>query len=137
MPGSCEHLVQLGLAGVARLRARWFMRGGSYAPHPRDPETLRLVADLVIGVAMLARLTGRMARFNEDGIVELEAEQGHRDTLIVCSGGGSRRWPAVEAEVDLRRRAAERRGRRVHAALVAGVEPRREETPPASIVSGD
>lgn len=133
----CGRLLDLGLSGFGRLRARWFMRRGSYAPHPREPETLRLVADLVIGVAMVARLTGRAVRFGEDGILELETQAGQRAALVVCSGGGSRRWSAVEAEVDMRRRAAERRGQRVRAALVAGVVPHRAEAAPESIVAGD
>ena len=135
--GICERLMQLGVLGIGALRARWLMRQASYAPHPREPEMLRLVGDLVIGVAMVARLTGRTVHFDEEGIVELESADGARALLIVCSGCGSRRWEAVEAEVDLRRRVLERRGHRPRAALVAGVpEPRRSASAPDSIISG-
>lgn len=136
--GICERLMQLGLLGVGGLRARWFMRYESYAPHPREPETLRLLADLIIGVSMVARLTRCIVRFDDEGAVELQSPEGARTVLVVCSGGGSRRWEAIEAEVDLRRQALERRGDRPRAALVAGVPgQRRTAVPPDDIVSGE
>lgn len=54
--GVCERLYALGLLRIGRLRAQWLLRKTSYAPHSREREVLQMLADLVIAIALLARL---------------------------------------------------------------------------------
>jgi hypothetical protein len=129
---ACTDLAELGLLPVGRVRARWLLRGDEYAPRPRDGEVRRLLADLMLGIVMLARLTESRPRFDVEGFIELEGQGRSGVAVLVCSGGGSRRWAAVETHA--RFRAQQLRGRRVGAALVAGVAgPRTDIAPPPDI----
>ena len=68
----------LGVIGLGRLRACWLLREQAYAPHPNDPELLWLLGDLIMGLQCSERLTARRARFDEEGLVELEGRSGGR-----------------------------------------------------------
>jgi hypothetical protein len=133
--GLCNQLRHRGLVWFGQLRARWFLEEGAYLPsHSVSP---LLVADLLLGVAMIQRLAGVQAHLQDEGIVEFEAANGRRVSVICCSGGGHMRWALVEGRVLARRRAIGARLSAPRRALVAGVSGGRTEvsTPP-DIVAG-
>jgi hypothetical protein len=53
--GLVERLGALGLVKVGRLRARWFVQGRPYCPE--EAGTLGLIADLLLALAMMARVS--------------------------------------------------------------------------------
>ena len=134
---ACSRLTTLGLLGLGCLRASWLVRSEAYMPHPAEPEVQRMLADLIIGVSMLQRLTGREARFDESGIVEFEDEDGLAASVMVCSGGGHRRWAHIEGIVGHRRQQLATRRRPPRRALVAGVSGGRQDTATPSDITGE
>lgn len=133
---TCDRLCSLGLVRLGKLRASWLLRDEPYAPHPAAPESERLLADLIIGIAILERLTERTARFGEDGFVEMEMEQRAPIPVLLCSGGGSSRWARLEGEVRFLREKASEHRRAPHGALVAGVVGGRVSVAPPPNISG-
>jgi hypothetical protein len=118
VPGVCERVFALGMLGLGRLRATWMLHERRYLPH-RD-FVVRLLADVLLCIAMIERLTGSRARFDEDGLVEFS--DGNRVVeLVVCSGNGWMRWAQMEASVAFRLERLAREGRRPALALVSGV----------------
>lgn len=138
VPLVCERLVGHGLLVLGELRARWLMRPGSYLPHPTDAAVVRLLADLVVGVAMLSRLSGCVIHhFDRSGVVEFETPQGARRSLLVLSGEGSRPWQSVQGEVDARMPGLRQIGQHVVGTLVAGIRGySRATVTPEDIVDG-
>lgn len=134
---ACSRLTALGLLGLGCLRASWLVRSEPYMTHPVEPEVHRMLGDLIIGVSMLQRLTGREARFDETGIVEFEDEEGRTASVMVCSGGGHRRWAHVEAIVGHRREQLTGSRRPPRRALVAGVAGGREVVAAPSNITGE
>jgi hypothetical protein len=121
----CRELAALGLCDLGRVRARWLLRDDDYAHHPREAEVLRLLADLTLAIAILARQTSSSALIDAEGIVELQFADRPSVRVLACSGGGSRRWPAVETRARFR---AERLGsRRIAAVVVTGVAGERTD----------
>lgn len=133
---TCDRLCLLGLVRLGRLRATWLLRDEPYAPHPGAPESERLLADLIIGIAMLERLTERTARFDEDGSVEMETDQRAPIPVLLCSGGGSLRWARLEGEVRFLREKVSGHRRPPRGALVAGVVGGRVPVAPPPDISG-
>ena len=83
----CVRLTQLGIVGLGKLRAAWMLNFDSYLKH-EDGNPLSLISNLVLGIGMVEKLSGRRAQFRDDGVVEF-----YRDDrvmhVLVCSGGGS------------------------------------------------
>lgn len=134
--GVCQRLSGLGLLGLGRVRARWFLESGAYMPHPTDPRALDLLADLVIGVAMVERLIERTARLDEDGLLHFEGPEGP-STLLVASGKGVMGWERASAEIARRRRELMRRNRTVDGAVAAGIVGSRNEVAVPENIAGD
>lgn len=132
---TCVELATLGLLGIGRARARWLLRDDEYAPHPRVAEVQRLLVDLVIGITMLARLTASRVRFDEEGSIELQIADQRSVRVLALSGGGSRRWPAIETQALVR--AGQLRDRSVRSALVSGVLGSRTEVAPPPNIAGE
>lgn len=111
----CAALETLSLPELGELRAKWMLNNETYLQH--EPNIVMMLADLVVGVALLARLAGATAMIEKDGVVEFEGNHG-RSSVVMCSGGGYRRWAATEtAAVE----ACRRRSRRKPAPAVAVV----------------
>lgn len=116
----CQRLAALGLLGLGRVRSGWLLESSGYVPHPTDPRTLNLLADLVIGVAMFERLVGRKAIFDEDGLALFHGPGG-QSALLVASGQGVMSWERATAQIARRQRDLVRRGRTVDGAVAAGI----------------
>lgn len=125
----CDRMERLGLVRMGRLRAHWLLRAQRYAPQPRDREALRLVAELVVAVAMIERVSAMTASFIEEGVVEFASET-KRVHALVGSGGGSLGWAALEHELERRRRRLAAVGRRPTLALVGAMNAERQIVAP-------
>ena len=115
----CSRLAEMGLLGLGQLRAAWMLDSRSYLPYDQS-SSLQLFCDLVLGVGLLERESGRQARFGKDGIVELLLGKTAIQVLV-CSGSGLMNEALVAAELSRRREDLQREGRAPSIALVAGV----------------
>ena len=129
----CDRLVALGLVGLGRLRAAWMLHGSSYLSQRRTMP-LRPLGALVLGIAMLERVSGRQARFSADGLVEF-ADGPYITRVVVCSGGGWMNRAAVEAKLSERLEAIRGRGDTPSAVLVAGMEDSPDIATPSNIAA--
>lgn len=130
-------LQSFGLLKVGRIRADWLLHDKRY--HPVNPNTLGLIADLVLAIAMIARCSGADAIIVDDGIVEFHREGRAVAAFLVASGSGHRGKSAIEAHVQSRR--GQYRGRPVPpcGVIVGGTSDAWTTvvTPPTDVVLGD
>lgn len=132
----CSRLAQLGVLGAGEIRARWFIDEDNYRPHPRDAVNMDLLADLVLGLALLERLRSREARLDNEGLANFDGPGGPT-SIAVVSGRGSRDWVRIEGDVARRLRDLKRRGRSVQAVLATGVTGNRESVVVPENIAGE
>jgi hypothetical protein len=131
-----ERLRALGLVACGKLKGQWLLTGGAYCR--ATPDHHRLVADLLLAVAMVARVSGTQAVIVEDGIIEF-----HRDNRVVAacllgSGRGHRGRPSMEAAIDQQRRQHRGRAIPISSAIVGATSDWGVvATPPADVVRGN
>jgi hypothetical protein len=128
----CEALRRLSLLELGQWRARCMLEEGTFAVY--EQQTTRLLADLVIGIALLSRLTASSPGLLANGLVELEGN-GRRVTVLFCSGGGVRRWAALEiAAVEACRRLEHHRPAPRRALVSGFTGPRDQVSAPQQLV---
>jgi hypothetical protein len=127
-------LQNMGIVRVGRLRAYWLLYEKPYRVF--DENILGLLADLLLALAMIARVSGAEAVITEDGRVDFKRAGRTVTSFIVASGSGYRGKIAVEAEVQKRRT---KYSQCPTAALVAGTSASwmTPPTPPKDIVEGE
>ena len=131
----CSRFTALGLVLSGKLRALWLLDTQGYAP---DDARRGLIADLLLGIGLVERELGGTAHFREDGVVEFREGGTIVASVLVVSGGGTRRWTALEPRV--RAVAASLRAEtRPACAMLGGVQGSRPEqiAPPEDLLSGD
>jgi hypothetical protein len=129
----CEALIDLNLYELGCLRASWMLEDFVYRVH--DPAGSMLLADLVLGIALCVTITKTTSTIFSDGVVEFE-KLGVRTPLLFCSGGGHRRWTAIELAAQEAARRLATRHPAPNAAVVAGFAgPRMEVTTPPNLVA--
>jgi hypothetical protein len=133
-------LAQLQLGGLVkqgRLRADWLLTQKPY--RPVDLDTLGLVADLLLALGMMTRISGTTVTFVEDGLVDFQRDGRTIATFVLASGRGHRSMSAVEAAIGSRRRRYDRRLATPSGIIVGGTSDlaRHDTTPPADITFGD
>lgn len=131
----CSRFTGLGLVLSGKLRALWLLDTQGYAP---DDARRGLTADLLLGLGLVERELGARAHFREDGAVEFRQDGTIVASVLVVSGGGTRRWTALEPRV--RAVAASLRPEtRPACAILGGVQGSRPEqiAPPEDLLSGD
>ena len=135
--GLLVRLQILGLLKLGKLRAHWLLHDKAYCPARQHP--CGLVADLLLAVAMMARVSGAAAVIADDGLVEFERDGRIVVAFLVASGGGHRGRSAVEAEVESRRRQFRSRRSLPRGVLVGGTSDSWTTlvTPPEDVVRGD
>jgi hypothetical protein len=106
----CSRFTGLGLVFLGKLRARWLLDAQGYA---RDDASRALIADLLLGIGLVERELRASVHFRDDGAVEFRQDGTIVASVLVVSGGGTRRWAALEPRV-----------RSVAAALRADLRPR-------------
>jgi hypothetical protein len=96
-----DRLQTLGLVKLGQLRAHWLLHEKAYCPV--DPNALGLVADLLLALAMMARVSGAVVVIVEDGLIEFHRDGRTVAVYLIASGRGYRGRIAVEADVGRRR----------------------------------
>jgi len=134
-PSLCSRFADLGLVRTGKLRALWLLEQQAYAP---DDARRGLIADLLLGVGLVERELDATAHFREDGVVEFRQGNVIVASTILASGGGTRRWTALEPRI--RTRAGHLRPEeRPVSAILGGVQGVRPEqiAPPEDVLSGE
>jgi hypothetical protein len=124
----------MGIVRLGKLRAHWLLYEKPYRIF--EESILGLLADLLLALATMARVSGAEAVIIEDGRVEFKRAGRTVTSFIVASGNGHRGKLAVEAEVQKRRK---KYPQSPIAALVGGTSASwtTPPTPPKDIVEGE
>jgi hypothetical protein len=130
-------LRSLGLVKLGKLRAHWLLHDKPY--YPLDANALGLIADLLLALAMMTRISGALAIIVEDGIVEFHREGRIAAAYLIVSGRGHRSKSAVEADVESRLTQYRNRTSPPRGVLVGGTSDAwtTRPTPPRDIVQGE
>jgi hypothetical protein len=130
-------LKALGLVKFGTLRAHWLLHDKDY--YRVEPNALGLIADLLLALAMIARVSAAVVVIIEDGLVEFHRDDRVVAAYLVASGRGYRSRQAVEAEVELRRKQYRTRPAPPRGAIVSGTSDILTPTVtlPADVVRGN
>lgn len=132
-----SRLENLGLLELGRLRANCLLYEQDYIV---DEELGReLVADVLLGIALITRVTGTTAIILGIGVVEFRRGDRIVSTHLVVSGRGSRGRIAIQSELSLRQRRYRGLASSPAGAIVGGIRDDIEGpiTPPADVLIGD
>lgn len=133
---SLDRLHELGLVTSGRIRAQWLLTSSAYCR--ATPDHHRLVADLLLAVATVARLSGTQAVIVEDSVIEFHRDNRVLAACLLSSGRGHRGRPSIEALIEQQRRRYRARAVSISGAIVGGTsEWGAVSTPPADVVRGD
>lgn len=123
----------LGILKFGKLRADWLLHNKPYRPF--EAGTVGLLADLLLALATMARVSGAQAVVVDDGSVEFRRDGRVAASFVIASGCGHRGKQAVEAVVESRRA----QYRTCPAVLVGGTSASwtTPPTPPKDIIQGD
>jgi hypothetical protein len=132
--GLLAALQNMGIVRFGRLRAHWLLHEKPYRVF--EDNILGLLADLLLALATMARVSGAEAVIIEDGRVEFRRAGRTVASFIVASGNGHRGKLAVEAELQSRRTEY---SQSPNAAVVGGTSASwtTPPTPPKDIVEGE
>lgn len=126
----------LGLVVSGKLRAQWLLTGGTYCRASADGH--RLVADLLLAIATVARVSGTEAVIVEDSVIEFHREGRVLTACLLGSGRGFRGRPSMEAAIGQQHRRHRTRVVPISSAIVGGTSDwGAATTPPADVVRGD
>lgn len=127
-------LQNMGIVRVGKIRAYWLLYEKPYRIF--EENILGLIADLLLALATISRISGAEAVIMEDGRVEFKRAGRTVTSFIVASGSGHRGKISVEAEVQKRR---PKYSQTPAAALVGGTSASwtTPPTPPKNIVEGE
>jgi len=117
--GICAGLEAGGLMRLGRLRARWMLFDNNYAR--REDLAVPMIADLLLGAALVERTTHSECVLGDDGVGEYRTGDRTLGAIVFASGRGSRGWTTLEAEITRNAYHWEHRNPRPHWAIVAGV----------------
>ena len=134
--GLMQRLHSLGLVKVGRLRARWLLQSKPYCRE--DAGALGLIAELLLSLAMVARVSGTSAVIVEDGLVEFVRDRQTIAAYLVASGCGTRGRAAMEAALDRERLRYRGRASAISGAIIASTsDVWGDSTPPKDVLRGD
>ena len=116
----CHRLMQRGLVGLGRVRARWMLHNQAYLTRASvQPEWL---ADLILATEFIERTIGGQAFFGEDGVVDFRRDNKTLGSLIFAHGRGIHRWLALETKIMKSVRYHIRRTPKPRYVLISGVQ---------------
>ncbi len=98
-----KHYRIMGIVRVGKLRAHWLLYEKPYRVFEED--ILGLLADLLLALATMARVSGAEAVIIEDGRVEFKRARSHGDLLHHCF------WQRASRENSPSRRSCKNAGR--------------------------
>lgn len=125
----------MGMVSFAIIRARWHLSEERYIK--TDERQVESVADILIAVALIERLTEVKSQLLECGRVQFSS--GVRESeVVVVSGNGSLRWGSLEATLKSREKYLQvpkprSSVKRVLAVEVTGIKPEHMATPESII----
>jgi hypothetical protein len=127
----------LGLVKLGKLRGQWLLYEKPY--YADEPNARGLLADLLLALAMMARVSGAEAVIVEDGLVEFHRNGRAVVAYLIASGCGHRGKSAIEADVELRRSHYRGRPATPRGVIVGGTSDTWTTalTPPKDVVRGD
>jgi hypothetical protein len=130
-----ERLAGAGLLYLGRLRAKWAL--DPQKPYcSADEVKAEQVGDLLLGIAMLERLTSCEAHFVDDGLLELRHNGSSVAVVAVGSGLGVAAWMTAEQRLRAARGNHSALALRPTFGLLAHVKERPEAiAPPPNIVA--
>jgi hypothetical protein len=97
---TCARLQQLDLVDLGKLRASWLLSSEPYQVEVAAQSPL--LADILLGIAMMESRFGRKAQFAPTGIVALAGDHGVSPIVAFATGGGYLNWLTVEAKLTTR-----------------------------------
>jgi hypothetical protein len=135
--GLLDRLKNMGLLEVGALRARWLLHAKPYLAAGTNAH--ELMADLLLGAALVARTTGTDAVLFDDGLVEFRRGDRTVATHVFVSGRGTRSRVAIETELSARHRRLRTRAVPPNGAVIAGTRDSIDSpiTPPSDVLLGD
>lgn len=127
----------LGLVFVGRLRSTWLLQGKAYSRH--EAGTVGLISDLLLGLAMMARISAAAIGITDDGTVEFSRGDRVVAAFLLASGRGQLSRSAIEARVSGSSRRGQGRSIQPRGVIVAGSidDWNIPSTPPMDVVHGD
>lgn len=130
-----KSLQDLGLINIGRVRARWLLSSERYVPNRGLIK--KHIADLVRGLALLCRSAEAEVSINDRGVAILFKHGTPKCTVVLVSGQGHRRYPAIHSSIIGMLRENEYSTHSIPILfLVAGISGIRSETlPPESITT--
>ena len=120
-----------------KLRAHWLLYEKPYCPVNLNGNGL--LADLLLALAMMARVSGAVVIILENGLVEFQRDDRVVAAYLVVSGRGHRGRAAVEAAVESRRVQYRSRPQPPRGVLVGGTSDpwNTSVTLPTDVARGD
>ncbi|MDZ4722314.1 MAG: hypothetical protein SGI97_00155 [candidate division Zixibacteria bacterium] len=132
-----DRILNIGLIGFGSVRAMWLLHNKSFLKHIAQND--EYISDLLLGIAMIARVTNTTPVMSEDGVVEFQRGKSIKAVCIFASGKGTKSRNVVEAEIQTRRRRLGGRSMAPNSAILAGTrDGLGPQVPvPKDIVTGD
>ena len=131
---ACNRLHALGIVELGRVRAQWLMESDAYVP---DDTRRELIADLLLGIALVEQGCDVKASFHNDGLLHFQQASGATVRLRPASGRGTLRWSALEPLILQSVKAMPRAGRPTHVLASGYVGGRPAVVPPDDLIEGD
>lgn len=130
----CDSIAKLDLLELGELRARWMIEKASYLPHaavdPRHP------AQLLLAVALVARVTESTPHFDPSGLVYFEKNGTIVGVARVVAGQGLINWVTLETRLQRMKRGAVDEFAPLGCVIVASVtRPTVPISPPPDLVT--
>jgi hypothetical protein len=129
-----RRLHAIGIVGLGRVRARWLMESEPYVP---DDPRRQLIADLLLGIALLEQSEGVKASFRDDGLVLFGQKGGGTTRLKPASGRGTLRWSALEPLIIQSVKGMRRADQPTHVLASGYVGGRGASVAPDDLIVGD
>jgi len=129
-----RRLHEMGIVGVGRVRAHWLMESEPYVP---DDSRRQLIADLLLGIALLEQSGSVKASFRDDGLVHFQQNGGATMRLRPASGRGTLRWSALEPLIIQSVKGMKRADQPTHVLASGYVGGRSPSIPPDDLITGD
>ncbi len=128
-------LRNLGIVTAGKLRAIWFYDRKAYLP--MESNTPPLMADLLLGIVLVARLSNSTVTIAADGFAEFHRGALVAAVVVIASGVGHKRLATIEAATNGRKTGWRGRAMQPNAVIVAGVSGvAPSPTPPADVIRG-
>lgn len=132
-----DRVLDIGLLDFGRLRSSWLLREPEYLAE--ELPTREHLADLLLSVALIARVTNTRVALCEDGVVEFLRGDRMVASHVFASGLGTLGRAAIETRLNARRRRLRTRAAPLSGAIIAGTRGNSTMpiTPPMDVIRGD